>query len=332
MPTNLPPEYAKIEERYRAATEIPEKIMYLEEMLSVIPKHKGTDHLRADLRRKLSKLKESATTRKGGARHVSPFQIEREGAGQIAVAGAPNVGKSTLVGALTNADVQIGAHPYSTALPVPGMMPFENIQFQLIDTPPLSKEFEEPQLMHLIRLSDLACIVIDLQGFPMQQLEDALALMQEHRIVPETHRDRYDEDRQSRLTFKPVIVLVNKTDDETLDEDFAVLCELLEDNTPCPLIPVSAATGRNLDAFKRAVFERLEIVRVYSKPPGKDPNFDAPFVMRRGGTLQDFAAKVHKDFVDSLRSARVWGAGVYDGQQVGRDHVLSDGDVVELKA
>ncbi len=331
MPTNLPPEYSKIEERYRAATEIPEKIMYLEEMLSVIPKHKGTDKLRADLRRKLSKLKDASATRKGGSRHASPFQIEREGAGQVAVVGPPNVGKSSLVGALTNAEVQIGEYPFSTALPVPGMMPYENIQFQLIDTPPLSAEFEEPQLMHLMRLSDLVCLVIDLQAFPIEQLEASLDLMREHRILPDTYRADYPADQHHRFSFKPVIVLVNKTDDASLDEDYAVLCELLGEQ-PCPLLPLSAQTGRNLDAFKQAVFERLDIVRVYSKPPGKEPNFDAPFVMKRGGTVETFAAKVHKDFVESLKSARVWGEGVYDGQQVGRDHVLHDGDVVELRA
>lgn len=331
MPTNLPPEYAKIEERYRAATEVPEKIMYLEEMLSVIPKHKGTDKLRADLRRKLSKLKDAVASRKGGSRQGSPFQIEKEGAGQVAIVGPPNVGKSSLVGALTNADVEIGAYAYSTAVPVPGMMPFENVQIQLVDTPPLSVEFEEPQLMHLIRLTDLVCLVIDLQGRPLEQFEDSLALMQEHRIIPQQYRERYSAEHQQRLTFKPLMVLVNKTDDESLDEEFDVLCELLEE-TPCPLLPVSAATGRNLDTFKRTVFERLDIVRVYSKPPGKEPNFDAPFVMKRGGTVETFAGKVHKDFVESLRSARVWGHGVFEGQQVGRDHVLHDGDVVELKA
>jgi hypothetical protein len=331
MPTNLPPEYSKIEARYREATEVPEKIMYLEEMLSVIPKHKGTDKLRADLRRKLSKLKDASASRKGTSRQASPYQVEREGAGQVAVVGPPNVGKSTLVDALTNADVQIGEYPFSTTVPVPGMMPYENIQFQLIDTPPLSEEFEEPQLMHLMRLSDLVCLMIDLQAFPIEQLNDSLAMMREHRLIPVEERDSVPEDQRHRFSFKPILVVVNKADDAASDDDFEVLCELLGE-LPCPLLPIAAKTGRNLDTFGRTLFERLDIVRVYSKPPGKDANFDAPFVMPRGGTLENFAAKVHKDFVESLRSARVWGEGVYDGQQVGREHVLHDGDVVELKA
>jgi hypothetical protein len=97
------------------------------------------------------------------------------------------------------------------------------------------------------------------------------------------------------------------------------------------LLPVSAETGRNLDWLRRAVFDRLEIIRVYSKPPGEEPDLSAPFVMEKGGTVEDFATKVHQDFLQTLKSARIWGEGVYDGQMVGRDHVLHDGDVVELR-
>lgn len=329
MPTNLPPEYYNIEEQYRAAETIPEKITLLEDMLSVIPKHKGTDHLRADLRRKLSKLKDAAASRKGGSRQISPFQIEREGAGQIAVVGPPNVGKSSLVAALTNADTEAAAYPFSTPLPIPGMMPYENIQIQLIDTPPLSFEYEDAQLMALIRQSDLILLLVDLQASPIQQIEDSLALLDKYRIIPQQRQADYANDER-RLTFIPLLVMVNKTDSAAQDPDFEALCELLEDQ-PCPLHPLSTATMRHLEDLKRLIFERLDVVRVFSKPPGKEPNLSSPFVMKRGGTVELFASKVHRDFVDNLRSARVWGHGVFDGQQVGRDHVLHDGDIVELR-
>ena len=328
MPTNLPPEYYRVEERYRAATSIPEKIVCLEDMLSVIPKHKGTDHLRADLRRKLAKLKDAAASRKGGSRQISLFHVEREGAGQVAVIGPPNVGKSSLVAALTNADTAIGDYPYTTSVPIPGMMLVDNVQIQLVDTPPLSADFEDAQLMALIRQVDLILLLIDLQASPIQQLEDAMQLLEKYRIVPRQVKNRYPD--PERLFAKPILVLVNKTDDDTLDADFDALCELMHEH-PCPLIPIAAANGRHLDRLKQTVFEQLELVRIYSKPPGKEPNFDAPFVMKRGGTIEDFAAKVHLDFIERLKSARVWGHGVFDGQQVGRDHVLHDGDVVELR-
>jgi hypothetical protein len=329
MPTNLPPEYFQAEERYKAAETHGERVILLEELIGTIPKHKGTDKLRADLRRRLSKLKEAAQSSKGGARQASPYQIEREGAGQVAVIGPPNSGKSSLIATLTNANPLVAEYPFSTQRPTPGMMPIDNIQAQLIDTPPLHPDFDEPQLYHLIRNADMILLVIDMQEATIQQYEDSLALLEEHRIIPLQMKDRYTNDPR-RLTFKPLRVLVNKTDNEALDEDFAALCELLGEDT-CPLIPISILNARYIDRMKSAVYDALGIVRIYSKPPGHEPDFSAPFVMKRGGTVEQFAAKVHKDLAQNLKSARVWGAGVFDGQQVGRDYVLNEGDVVELR-
>jgi hypothetical protein len=327
MPTNLPPEAIEAEGRYRAAKSVAEKIACLEEFISLIPKHKGTDKLRADLRRRLSKLKTAAQVRKGVSRHVSPYYIEKEGAGQVVVVGPPNVGKSALVTALTNATPEVADYPFTTWTPTPGMMPVENIQIQLIDTPPLNRNYVEPELLNLIRRSDLILLVVDLQAYPIQQLEDTIAFLQEHRIVPLRLKDRYAEQR--RLTFKPLLVMVNKNDDQSSDGDFEVLCELLEDEWP--LLPVSAATGRNLERLKQVVFERLEVIRVYSKAPGKEPDLSAPFVLPKGSTVEEFAEGIHRDFFEKLKSARVWGSAAYDGQMVQRDHVLHDGDVVELR-
>ncbi|MGC9359323.1 MAG: TGS domain-containing protein [Anaerolineae bacterium] len=78
------------------------------------------------------------------------------------------------------------------------------------------------------------------------------------------------------------------------------------------------------------MFERLGVIRVYSKAPGRPPDLDAPFTLEEGSTVADLAAKVHRDFYDQLKSARIWGKGVHDGQMVSRDHVLADGDIVEL--
>jgi ribosome-interacting GTPase 1 len=327
MPTNLPPEALEAEQRYRAARSVAEKIACLEDFMSAIPKHKGTDKLRADLRKRLSKLKSVAQSQKKVSRQESPFQIDKEGAGQVVVVGPANVGKSALVTALTNATPEVADYPYTTWTPTPGMMPMENIQIQLIDTPPLNRDYVEPELIELIRRSDLILLVVDLQGYPIQQLEDTIALLQENRIMPHHLKDRTTEQRL--LTFLPLLVLVNKNDDQSTDEDFEVLCELFEE--VWPLLPVSATTGRNLERLKQVVFERLEIIRVYSKPPGKEPDLNAPFVLKKGSTVEEFAGKVHQDFLEQLKSARVWGSGVYDGQMVGRDHVLHDGDVVELR-
>jgi len=327
MPTNLPPEYFEVEREYRAAKSITEKIALLEELISTVPKHKGTDHLRADLRRRLSKLKASLETRRGVSRRESAFLIDKEGAGQVVVIGPPNVGKSALVATLTNANPEVADYPYSTWEPTPGMMPMEDIQIQLIDTPPLDGDYVAPQLLDLIRRADLILLIVDLQTNPDRQLEQTLAILEENRIVPRRRLDRYTGAR--RPTVKPLLVVVNKADDEDSDELFELFCELLDEEWPC--IPISATTGRNLDRLKRAVFERLEVIRIYSKPPGKPPDLTAPYIAKKGITVGEFAGKVHKDFSEQLASARIWGSAEFDGQMVSRDYALQDGDIVELR-
>jgi len=327
MPTNLPPQYAAVEQRFREAKSPDEKAELLEEMLSIIPKHKGTDHLRADLRRKLAKLRAASQKSGGGSRQESAFNIAPEGAGQVVLLGPPNVGKSALVAALTNAEPEVAEYAMATWVPTPGMMAFENVQIQLIDTPSLNPNYVEPELKNLVRRADLLVIMVDLQSFPIEQLETSIAYLTEHRIVPFVSER---PEAQPGVTHKRLLVAVNKVDDERAEEDFAVLCELLEEEWP--LIPISVATRRNLEGLGQAMFDALDIIRVYSKPPGKPPDMTAPFVLSKGSTVEEFAGKVHRDFLKNLKSARLWGSAQFDGQMVARDHVLQDGDVVELRA
>jgi len=329
MPTNLPPDYYKAEERFRAATTPADKVSHLEEMLSIVPKHKGTDHLRADLRKKLSKLKDAARSKKGVKRHVSAYHIDKEGAGQVAVIGPPNAGKSALLNALTNATPEVSPAPFTTWGPTPGMMAFENVQVQLIDTPPLSEEYIDPEFLNLLRRVDLILVLIDLQADPVEQLNDVYDLLMENRIAP-THMKGEFEDEDGYVLFVPCLVLVNKYDGEEYEEHYQIFLELMDQS--CPTIPISADTGYNLETLERAVFEQLGVIRVYSQAPGKKPDFDAPFVIRKGATVAEFAAKVHKDFEENLKTARIWGESAdFDGQMVSSDHVLQDEDVVELQ-
>jgi ribosome-interacting GTPase 1 len=327
MPANLPPEYFEAEKRYRAAKTPADKIDCLEELLTIVPKHKGTDKLRADLRRRISKLKTASQAKKSLGKHESVFHINKEGAGQVVVVGPANVGKSALVATMTNAAPEVADFPFSTWKPTPGMMPVENIQIQLVDTPPLSKDYVEPEFIDLIRRSDLVLLTVDLQTDPLQQLEDSVALLEEHRIVPHHLKDRFSDPRG--LTFIPFLVLANKSDNADTDENYEIFCELLGDDWP--LVSISVTTGRNLKLLKKVLVEKLNIIRVYSKSPGKKPDLSTPFVFKNGSTMADFAGKIHRDFVAKMKSARVWGALVYDGQMVQRDYVLQDGDVIELQ-
>ena len=326
MPTNLPPDYYIIEKRFREAETTEEKIELLQEMYSVVPKHKGTDHLRADLRRKLAKLKEEAQSHRGAAKRDSAFRVPKAGAGQVVVVGPTNVGKSALVGVLTNTETKVSETPHTTWEPQAGMMHVENIQVQLVDTPSLSRDYVEPRMKELIRRADMVLLVVDMQEDPLAQLEETIKLLEEYHIAPRQWQGRYMDDL--RMTYLPYLVAVNKSDDESADELYEIFCQLLEERWAC--LPVSAASGRNLEPFKHAILERLEIIRVYTKAPGKDPDYNTPFVLKQGSTVADLAGRIHKDFVNKFKTARVWGKAVYERQMVQRDYVLQDGDVVEL--
>jgi uncharacterized protein len=328
MPTNLPPEYYEIERRFRAAASTEEKAATLEEMLSVIPKHKGTDHLRADLRRKLSRLKSTAHSRKtASGRRSSEWRIDREGAGQAILIGPANTGKSALLAALTNAEPEVSEAPFTTWRPTPGMLQIEDIQIQLVDTPPVDREFVEAEMIELLRRADLLLLVLDLQANPFDQLELTVAFLESQRIIP---GHRWD----GTPAHPPVypmrcLVLLNKVDEPAHEVDMLAFCELVEDDWT--VLPLSAMHRRHDAQFQAELLRQLDVIRVYSKAPGKAADLTAPFVLKRGSTVQDLAGKVHQDFVRQLRLARVWGSADHDGQLVGRDFQLSDGDIVELR-
>ena len=327
MPTNLPPEYYEAEERYNQATTVDEKITGLEALISTIPKHKGTDKLRANFRKRLSKLKSSTQSRKKTGISHSPYHIEKEGAGQIVLIGPTNVGKSSLLASLTNASPDVSDAPHTTWRPTPGMLQIDNVQVQVIDTPPLNRDYVDPELLNAIRRADLALVMVDVQTSPVEQLEETIDILKEHRIIPEHMREAYSD--QLRKTVIPIIILANKCDDKACDEVFELFCELLEGDYP--LLPISILNGRNIDEMKQMIFDQFEIIRVYTKAPGEEPDKTKPYVLKRGDTVADLARSIHKDFYDNLKAAKVWGSSAYDGQMVQRDFVLQDEDVVELR-
>ena len=327
MPTNLPAEYYEVEERYKAAESPAERVRLLEELISTVPKHKGTDKLRAEMRRRLSKLKTSAQAKSKVSRYESIYHINKEGAGQVVIIGAANTGKSALVAALTNASPEVAAYPFTTHSPVPGMLIFDNVPIQLIDTPPLDRDYLEPELFDLIRRADIVLLLLDLQTYPDEQFHNSMAVLREHGIVPRRLKGQIEA--TGHLIYIPFMIVANKSDDDESDELFFIFCELLEEDWAC--LPISATTGRHLEQLQMAIYENLNIIRVYSKPPGQEADLSTPFVLKKGSTIEEFAGKVHKDFVNNLKASRVWGSTVFEGQMVGRDYVLAEGDVIELR-
>ncbi|RJR34582.1 MAG: TGS domain-containing protein [Desulfobacteraceae bacterium] len=326
MPANLPPMYFEAEKRFRDAKTSEEKVRALEEMLAIMPKHKGTDKLKADLRRKIARFKTEAQQRKGGARRETAYSIDKEGAAQVAVIGPPNSGKSSLVAALTNATPEIADFPHTTWRPLPGMANFKDIQFQLIDTPPLSREYADPYIADLLRRADILLVLLDIQGDPLEQIEQVLTILSEWRIFPEGAS--IPEDLRKPPSVKKTLLVLNKVDGAEEEEDYRVFLELAE--VRLPSMALSVSSRRNLDGLLKQIYDLAGIIRVYTKAPGKEAERNAPFVMPKESTLDDLAGRVHKDFQEKLRYARIWGKGVFDGQMVQRDYVLQDGDVAEF--
>ena len=322
MPANLTPQYLEAERNFRMAKTTLEKIACLEEMLSIMPKHKGTDHLRADLRTKIAKLTQSLD--KKTATQRASMMIEKMGAGQLAVIGPPNSGKSQIVASLTKATPTVASYPFTTQNATPGMMAYENIKIQLIDTPPLSEQPPEWWILNIIRRADALLIVIDLSNDPLSQLETIIDKLLEKKmglwqIEP--------ADEELLVTVKKALVVCNKKDLDVDSENFNILKEIYGDRLK--LVAISAQ-GRKLDELRLAILRLLDIIRIYTKVPGGKPDYEDPIVLPTGSTLEEAAASVHKDFARKMKYARIWGSGKHDGVMASRDHVLQDGDVIEV--
>jgi hypothetical protein len=324
MPANLPPQYFEAEKNYREAKNPLEKIAALEEMLAIMPHHKGTDHLRAELRARIAKLTQLAA-KKSGTRRAS-MVIEKEGAAQVVVIGLPNAGKSQLVASITNASPPVAEYPFTTHSATPGMMEFENIKIQLIDTPPLVPQAIDFWLPPLLRRADALLIVVDLADAPTEQMGAITAQLEKMRIV--IGDAEVKEDSEFITWPKKALIIGNKLDLDKASRNYTALKNKYEGQLP--VIAISARQGTGLEELKAKIYQVLDIIRVYTKAPGKKPDFTEPIVIRRGSTLEDAAAEVHKDFVAKLKYARIWGSGKHDGVMAKRDHVLKDGDIIEL--
>jgi ribosome-interacting GTPase 1 len=327
MPANLPPHYHEVEKRYREVKTPIEKIQVLEEMLAIIPKHKGTDHLVGDLKRRIARHKAEAQ-KKGPAGKGSSLYIDKEGAGQVVLVGLPNVGKSLLLSCLTHAQSEVADYPFTTRYPRPGMVAFENVQIQLVDLPPVSPEHTDSWVFSFIRNADIVFLVMDLsQDDALDQISVVEDLLNGSKISLGREAQNHIPGEPGRVV-KKTLLLGNKCDMEGAEETAAVLQELYGEKLP--LFTVSAQEGTNLEELKQLIYDVLEIVRVYTKARGKEPSLDDPVVLPRGSTLLDAGASIHKDFAEKLKFARVWGLGKFQGQRVQRDYVVQEGDVIEF--
>ncbi|UCG59219.1 MAG: TGS domain-containing protein [Phycisphaerales bacterium] len=324
MPANLTPEYFKAEKWFRSAGTNDEKILALEHMLRVMPKHKGTDHLRADLRRKLSKLRDT-DAQKGRARHVDVFHVPRSGSGQVSLLGMPNCGKSSIVAALTNAKVNVADFPFATTAPVPGMVLFEDVQIQLVDSPPITAAYVAPGQVGTYRNCDLIGIVIDLSADAQEQIGVCLDFLESRNLLITGETPAVDG--QGNALAKKAFCICTKSDIARPEAFEAVKNS---PRLPFESVQVSTETGTGIQELPALFFKLLDIIRIYAKPPGKPADMKDPFTLPAGSTVMDLAMAIHRQLAEKLRFARIWGTGVYDGQNTQRNHVLNDKDIIEL--
>src|SRR5262249_1277906 len=307
MPANLTPQYMEAERRFKQAGSVEEKVAALEEMMATIPKHKGTEKLQADLKKKMSALRKESEEHKKSGRRES-FVVEREGARQLALVGAPNSGKSQLLRMLTNATPEVAEYPYTTRTPIPGMLVFENVRLQLVDLPPISKEYTESWVPQIIRNADAILWIIDLAD------DDLLDRIEETKT--------FLADAHTNLDEMKVLMVGNKSDAPAAADRLEVLKETYPGRLPLATISAASASPKEIEAFKRLVYDFLDVVRVYTKAPGKKPDFSDPYVVARGSTVLDVAEKVHRDFVENLNYVRIWGEVNVEGMMVPSDFYI----------
>jgi len=330
MPANLSPEYIEADRKYRQAGTDEERLAALAEMLSAIPKHKGTEKLQADLKSRIAKLKVDIKKEGGKPKRQDPGYIKREGAGQVVLVGPPNSGKSALVASITNAKVEVADYPFTTQRPQPAMMPFENVLVQLVDLPPVSPEHTPGWMTNLVRNADIACLSADAGSDAcVEDVESVLS------VLAGRHIDLVREPSEQASVFSavaevPTLLVATKLDAPDALGRLEILREFYA--ARFAIHGCSAQSGEGLDALRRTLFSRLNVIRVCTKAPGKPPDSSHPFVLPVGSTVLDLARNIHKDLARTMTFARIWGQGKYDGQRVQRDHPLSDMDVVEIHA
>jgi uncharacterized protein len=328
MAANLTPQYLGAEAEYKKAKSPEERLDCLRKMYTLLPKHKASEKLQAELKRKISDARDEVEHGGKGAKKASvSYKVPRQGAGQYVIVGAPNTGKSRLLTRLTRAAPEVASYPFTTREPHVGMMEWEDVRIQLIDTPPITADFLEGYLSSMVRVADAVILLLDLGDddgpFAAEAVIERLA--QAKTILTGRLPDSIDD---PSIDYTRTMLVANKSDLDGAADRLEIVREMFGPRFPIHVI--SAETGTGLEEFRGDLFRFLNVIRVYTKRPGKPPDMHSPFTCAEGSTLVELATLVHHDFAESLKSARLWGTGVFDGQTVPRDHILHDKDVVEL--
>lgn len=304
MPANLPPQFFKLQEKLKKTKDNQEKIEILKEMLAICPKHKGTERVQEEIKSKIAKLRRALPKK---IKREQIYFVEKEGAGQVILIGPPNSGKTSLLNLICNTNFEVRDYPFTTKLPTPGMFLYQNVLIQLVDTPPLTRDFHPGWMKSLIRQADLILILLDLEKDPKENLKEILDIFEEWKIE------------------QKILIVGNKFEKEISKRNFEILKEEFE------VFPISVKEKINIEELKEKIFQSLNIIRVYSKEPKKEVDFERPWILKKGTKLIEWVEEINKEMVKKFQGAKLYKKDLKSFQLVGKDYVLQDGDIIEIK-
>jgi len=327
MAVNLTPQYHEAEQEYKRAQTPEERLECLRKMYQLVPKHKASEKLQSDLKTKISEAKEDVEkAKKSGKKQGVSYKVPKQGAGQYVMLGPPNAGKSKLLSRITSAKPEVAPYPFTTREPIAGMMEWHDVRVQLVDLPPVTSDFLEPYVTSIARSADAAILFLDLADddgpFATQAVIDQLS---QHKTLLVGKVPDYELD--PGVEAVRTLLVATKADDPGAEDRWSIAAEML---IGFHVIKVDAESGTGIEELRHRLFEFLNVIRIYTKEPGKPADKTSPYTCPIGSNVVELAGHVHRDLADKLKSARVWGSAAFDGQTVGRDHILKDGDIVEL--
>lgn len=306
MPANLPPQFFKLQEKLKKTKNVEEKIEILKEMLAICPKHKGTERVQEEIKSKISKLRKTLPKK---IKREQIYFVEKEGGGQVILIGPPNSGKTSLLNLICKTNFEVGDYPFTTKLPTPGMFLYQNVLIQLVDTPPLTKDFHPGWMKSLVRQADLILILLDLEKDPKENLKEILDIFEEWEIEKEK-----------------MLIVGNKFESDISKRSFEILKENFN------IFPISVKEKVNIEKLKEKIFQSLNIIRVYSKEPKKEVDFEKPWILKKGTKLIEWVEEINKEMVKKFQGAKLYKKDLKSFQLVGKDYILEDGDIIEIKA